>query len=408
MARPCRVAAVLGALLAGAVAGGCGSGRAADRVAPSPPPSLPPLLERLVADRPAPDAETVEVWVCDVPLDTTAGRYGRLPLRQPLTPTGVVAAVGNRIQRYFDVVSGGRYRVTLTAGGTVEMARGDDAEDCVDAALDRSGPAVDSVLAVATAEHVEGASGGWGTPGSWPTCTGPCPASHTRRAAYVGASDFHPDWGEVPLLDLIEHELGHTLGLPHSGSATPGSDEYLSALDLMSNSAAPRDVDADRRDGPHLIGVSRLDLGWIDRSDVVVAGVERTSEVELLASTAPDGVRLLVLPVSSAPSEDDGRIVTVEYLVPTGYNDHLPEAGVAVHLIDDRAGAGVMRVQQTIGVAPFTDLMNEGDRLDVAGWSISVDRVVAGSAPRVTVRVANSSPTSTSVPVDLAVTTTSR
>ena len=131
--------------------------------------------------------------------------------------------------------------------------------DCVDGALDRSSADADTVLAVADAEHAADQPGGWGRPGTWPTCDGTCPASTTLRAAYVGASDFHPDWGPVPLLDLIEHELGHTLGLPHSGSPASGGDQYLSALDVMSNSAAPRDVDPARRDAPDTIAVDRLE-----------------------------------------------------------------------------------------------------------------------------------------------------
>lgn len=377
-----------GAFLAGALlVGACRSEQVAD-TSIATLPMIPPLLERITADRPAPVTDTVEVWVCDVPSDTTADLYGRLPLRQPLTPDGVVDAIGARVTSYFESVSNGRYRLTMVAGGTVAMSAEDDADDCVDVALDRSSPTADSVLAVATAEHVEGSPGGWGRPGLWSTCTGSCPAARTRRAAYVGASDFHPDWGEVPLLDLIQHEIGHTLGLPHSGSSEPGSDEYLSALDLMSDSAAPRTVDPDRRDAPDLIGVSRLDLGWLDMADVFVARAASLVDGELTAVVVPAssaaGTKLLVLPTLPV---DTAQIVTIEYLVPEGFNDHLREAGVAVHLIDDRAGGGTLRVQQTIGTPPFTDLLAEGETLDVGGWSISVERLVLGATPQVTVRV---------------------
>lgn len=361
----------------------------ASSLLPIPALLTPALLTRITSDHVAPAADTVEVWVCEVPLDTTAARYGQLPLRQPLTPDAVVAAIGQRVARYFDAVSDGRYRLMLTAGGTIEMSATDDADDCVDAALDRSVPTADTVLAVATAEHVEGTPGGFGQPGSWPICDGSCPASVTRRAAYVGASDFHPDWGAVPLLDLIEHELGHTLGLPHSGSSEPGSDEYLSALDLMSDSAAPRAADAERRDAPALIGVARVDLGWLDLDDVAVVTASSLDDagqqvVVLSPSTSSAGTRLLVVPV--VPS-DDHRMLTIEYLVPDGFNDHLPEAGVAVHLIDDRAGEGLLRVQQTIGTPPFTDLLSVGEELEVGGWSIVVDQLSVGSEPQVTVRV---------------------
>ncbi|MEX1105012.1 MAG: hypothetical protein WEB78_02335, partial [Ilumatobacteraceae bacterium] len=225
--------------------------------------------------------------------------------------------------------------------------------------------------AVATAEHVEGRPGGWGTPGSWLSCAGSCPARTTRRAASVGASDFSPDWGPVPLLDLIEHELGHTLGLPHSSIGNDG--QYLGALDLMSNSAAPREVDPGTLDGPDLLGIDRVDLGWLPMSDVVVA--EGRTTVTLAPSTGPAGTRLLVLPI------DDHRVVTVELLVPAGFDAHLPEAGIAVHVVDDSPGTDVLRSQQAQGSPPpHTDLLGTSDDLTVAGWRIEVRRIEADGA----------------------------
>ena len=345
-----------------ALAAGCGGDGTAD-------PALPPVASRLVADRPAPAGETIEVWVCQVPTDNTAAIYGGLPLRQPLTPDDVVARVGERVATYFRTVSHGAYTPSFVAGGTVAMNAADTDADCVDAALDGSSPQADTVLAVADAEHAADQPGGWGRPGAWLTCTGACPAATTRRAAYVGASDFHPDWGPVPLLDLIEHELGHTLGLPHSGSAVSGGDQYLSALDVMSNSAAPRDVDPDRRDAPDLLAVDRLDLGWLPLDDVVVADTGGTT-VELSPSTGSTGTRLVVAAV------DEHRMLTFEYLTPTGYDDHLPEAGVVVHLIDDSAGGDVLRVQDTSGSdPPHTDLLGAGDEWSGEGWQVHVEQL---------------------------------
>ena len=332
--------------------------------------ALPAVAQRLVADRPAAGTDTIEVWVCQVPLDSTVPLYGGLSLRLPLTADDVVHRIGERVAAYWSTVSHGSYAPTFVVGGTVTMTATQTDNDCVDAALDRSAATTDTVLAVADAEHAADQPGGWGRPGTWLTCSGACPASATRRAAYVGASDFHPDWGPVPLLDLIEHELGHTLGLPHSGSPDPGSHEYLSALDVMSNSAAPRDVEADRRDAPDLLAIDRLDVGWLPVGDVVVAAATGPTSVELSPSTGPSGTRLVLAPI------DDHRMLTVEYLTPTGFDDHLPAAGVAIHLIDDSAGTDVLRVQDTLGSdPPHTDLLGAGEEWAGHGWQVRVDQV---------------------------------
>ena len=343
----------------------CSSGGDIGRTAPS----AEPVIARMTADRPAPASDRIEVWICDVPADTTATLYGDLPLRLALDPVTVADQLSPRIGAYFTAVSHGAYTPTVVAGGIVTMRPDDTDADCVDQALDRSGADATAVLAVATAEHVEGQPGGWGRPGSWLSCTGACPARETRRAASVGASDFSPDWGPVPLLDLIEHELGHTLGLPHSSIGPDG--EYLGALDVMSNSAAPRDVDQGTLDAPDLIGVNRVDLGWLPLTDVVVADGPTTAS--LGPSTGASVTRLLVLPV------DEHRVVTVELLRPSGFDAHLPEAGIAVHLVDDSTGTDVLRWQQARGSAPpHTDLLGASEVLDVAGWRIEVRAVTAG------------------------------
>jgi hypothetical protein len=247
-------------LAVAALAAGCAS---LDAVPPTTVPG-PDLFERLTTDAPAPAVDVVEVWVCAVPLTTTEPLYGDMTLRLDLEPEQIVDAIGARVHEYFATISFGRYDMRFQAGQTYAMDDDDSADDCVDAALRRSSTEADIVLAVADAEHVGNLSGGWGRPGTFFECTGTCAARTTGRAAYVGASDFSPDWGRVPLLDLVEHELGHTLGLPHSGivvgrSTADGSGTelaYTSALDVMSDSAAPRAVDPARRDAPDTLGIN--------------------------------------------------------------------------------------------------------------------------------------------------------
>lgn len=381
------------------------------------------LFERLTADPGAPADDTVEVWVCTVPLTSTAPLYADSDVRLALTPADVVSRIGARVGAWFDTVSFGRYTISFVPGGTIPLGDADDGEACAAAALEQSSPDADIVLAVADAEHAGSASGGWGRPGTWFDCRArlpdeaaadqECNAKTTGRAAYVGASDFSPVWGPVPLLDLVQHELGHTLGLPHSGilvgmSTGPDSSEllYSSALDVMSNSAAAHDVDPSRRDGPDTLGINRYDLGWLDAGDVVTIDVRELAagttagtaagsgaggqvEIELAAASTPmqGGDAATRTPRLAVLRIDRDRLVSVEYLLPTGLQDHLPVAGVSVHLVSesarDQAGPGVLRSQRPLGSeAPHTELLGPGGSVAVEGFG-----------PAVTVRVLELTPT---------------
>ena len=205
----------------------------------------------------------------------------------------------------------------------------------------------------------------------------------------MGASDFDLSWGSVPAVDLTEHEIGHTLGLPHSGDPA-SSDQHASGIDLMSNSAAPRDVHPDRRNGPDTLAINRLALGWLNASDVVVAA-SGGGVFDLAASTGGQGVRLLVLPLTA------DSFLTVDYLTADGFNDFLPLSGLAVHKIDQSDAAcaaaasaakctGPQRVQATLGSSPpHLELLSKpGESWILEGWAITLR--AAGSAAQVEVR----------------------
>jgi hypothetical protein len=304
-----------------------------------------------------------EVWICHVPADTTAAIYGNLPLRRRLTPSGVAQLVNATVAPYFDAISHGRYHPVFVAGGEVTMVAGDQPRACVDRAIAGAAAATHAVLAVADAEHAPDQQGGFGDAGVVGASSGPVRVTH--RAAYIGAADFNPSWGEHPPMDLIEHEVGHTLGWVHSGTAPGTPEHYLSALDVMSDSAAPRATDPTSRDAPDTLALDRVMSGWLSPSDITVAPRGATSTERLAPSTGASGTRLLVLPVS------DSAFLTVERLVPTGHDAHLPHEGIAVHRVDIH-GAAVTSVTPRVGSAPFTDLLQSGGTLTTDGWALVV------------------------------------
>lgn len=340
--------------------------------------TLPVVLEQLLATPSAGGERTkgddhFEVWICHVPPDSTAAIYGGLPLRLPLTPKAVSDVVNAHVPEYFEKLSHGRYRPVFTPGGEVTINAADEPQACVDGAIAGAGAKADAVLVVADAEHGEDQPGGFGSGGDGCPTAGACSVAATRRVAYVGASDFHPDWGNEPPMDLVEHEIGHSLGWVHSGIDEAG--RYLSGLDLMSNSAAPRDVDPTRRDAPGTLAVNLFLAGWLPAHDVVVATGDAT--LKLSASSGDEGARLLVI------DQGDGSFLTVELLKADGFDDHLPADGIAVHELRIANGA-LSSVTPLVGGAPFMNLLQPGDELRVGDWTVTVSSgwtVSAAHAP---------------------------
>jgi hypothetical protein len=305
--------------------------------------------------------DVVEVWVCRVHPYTPAPLYGGLPLRAPIAASTLTLTFQQAVSRYYHRISHGAYQPVFVAGGDITLGIADDEQDCIDKAIAGSAATTRAVLAVADAEHAPGQPGGMGSGGDATAAEGSVAA--TRRYAYVGAADFdRVTWGDAPPMDLVEHEIGHTLGWVHSGLSPAG--DYLSGVDLMSNSAAPRDVDASRRDGPDVLAIHRVVAGWLPVKDVKVAG-DSGLAVTLAASTASTGTRLAVLPV------DDTTFLTVEWRDDAGYDDHLPAAGVAVHRVVELEGA-IQSIDPVYGTAPFLDLVLPGDTLTADGWTITV------------------------------------
>jgi hypothetical protein len=349
----------------------------------------PPLAQVLVASTPgwwrSTGNDVFEVWVCRVPPDTTLPLYGGLPVRHDITPEGLTALLNDRVPDYFDTVSEGVYRPSFTAGGDVALGPNDPPTLCVDEAIRKSQPASRAVLVVADADHAEGFQGGIASAGSLPNGSAAVPVKASGRYVYVGGTDFADEWGDNPPLDLVEHEMGHTLGWVHSGvSAASGADgadsisdravvtaagEYRSPLDLMSDSAAPRDTNPDRRDGPAPLAVHRLLAGWLPIDSVLVTDEATTVELEPTfrqpesSEKSGSGVRMLVLAV------DANSFLTAELRLATGFDDHLPHDGLVVHLVTVENGA-IASIEPQHGGTDEMPLLHPGDPATGSGWSV--------------------------------------
>ena len=312
-----------------------------------------------------------DVFVCEVPSSASDAAFGGLPLRLDLRADDVAAVLNRHVTEYFATLSHAVYRPVFTPAGVVAITPTDSTQACVDAALALADSAANGVLVVGNAEQAVGQPGGFATMGD--ECDGSmCSAAATGRAVYVGASDFNPVWGDRPPMDLIEHEIGHALGWPHSGYDEAQPAPHRSALDVMSDSAAPRQIDASRRDAPDTLAINRVASGWLPIGDVAVLSAVAESltdsvgapSVQLQPSTGEQGTRVAVVPL------DMDEFLTIEWLSADGYNDHLPHPGVAVHHAIG-VGAGRM-LTPVVGEEPYLDLLEVGESVDTYGFRITV------------------------------------
>lgn len=201
----------------------------------------------------------------------------------------------------------------------------------------------------------------------------------TRRYAMT----WEASWAAFALGTWV-HEVGHALGLPHSGG--PYGRVYDSRWDVMSSSSWFRPPGQSVGFGTHTVTYHKDLLGWVPGARKFVAAAPlSTLTLERTALPSAAHYQMAEIPIPGAP----GEFFTVEARRGGGYDSPLPE-GVVIHRVF-RARAEPAQVVDADGNGNPNDAgatWSPGEVfLDMAsGIRVRVDAAVGASAFQVTIQ----------------------
>lgn len=329
--------------------------------------------------------DQIAVYLCRVPADSNVFDGTQ---QHGATDADFAAFANDEVAPYFAEVSGGRYAVEFVANGTFQIGRNDDAGDCIEEALARTGPpftnafVADSTLA----------GGGFASPGTiFPSDSGPDftvferAPNQSRRGGWVGGATI----SARPNVGTIVHEVGHTVHWPHSYVGP--FDEYDNPVDMMSSGFGTCRVGniSYSCDPGNTLAFNRLATDWL-RNGQVISHPTGTANYRLDAPNAA-GLQLIAAPDPNEPTS----LLTIEARPAVGNDDFLDTEGVALHVIDqvDRTGglsglstARITRQARGPGDS-FDHVVEVGDTVSVHGLTVTVLRRVGD---RYEIRVAGS------------------
>lgn len=164
------------------------------------------------------------------------------------------------------------------------------------------------------------------------------------------------------------HEIGHSLGLPHSSG--PYNGTYDSRWDVMSGGQGS---DGAETVGVHTIAYHKALLGWIPAPQRRILQASGTSSFRLQRLAMPGSASDFLL--AEIPLEG-ALLYTIEVRRPTGdYDRWLPGDGVVMHLVDPNRGDRAAQVVDPDGNGNANDagaIWTPGEIFDDVGRQISV------------------------------------
>ena len=168
---------------------------------------------------------------------------------------------------------------------------------------------------------------------------------------------WEPPWGQN--VGTYAHEMGHSIGLPHSGWAYYAYDspwDIMSSIQTLNgmncgsyfsrNSSANATLTCSEP-GTAYISAAKDFLGWIPPSNIVVAGTFSSMTVTLDSLSAPLGsaAKLIKICLPSLPcTGNSARFFTIEARTKgngttSQYDNNIPGEGIIIHDVLSNRGA---------------------------------------------------------------------
>jgi M6 family metalloprotease-like protein len=143
---------------------------------------------------------------------------------------------------------------------------------------------------------------------------------------------WEPPWAFADI-SVIQHEMGHGFGLPHSSGAYGAT--YDNVWDVMSQDRYNCAAATDATYGciaQHTISYHKDKLGWIPPAQKFTAAVGSTTTITLerLALPATSNYKMAQIPIGGSST----FFYTVEARQLNGYDSKLPGAAVIIHEVD--------------------------------------------------------------------------